>query len=84
MLEIRGVMLLLSDGSGGGNFTGNGNSEPFVFLRLGSRKNVVVVDTVCVVVVVAYIPWSPEDPSDLEDSDSLETGRARVEFVSSP
>lgn len=56
MFETRGVMLLLRDGSGGGNFTGSGNSEPFVFLRLGSRKNVVVVDTVCVVVVVAYIP----------------------------
>ena len=44
----------------------------------------VVVDTVCVVVVVAYTPWSPRLPSDLEDSESLETGKAREELRSSP
>lgn len=35
-------------------------------------------------VVLAYTPWSPELPSDLEDSDSLLTGKARVECASSP
>jgi hypothetical protein len=41
--------------------------------------------TVCVVVVVvAYTPCSPELPSDLEDSDSRFTGKARVELASSP
>lgn len=42
-----------------------------------------VVETVCVVVVVAYTPWSPRLPSDLEDSDSLETGKAKEVFESS-
>ena len=45
-----------ADESGGGILTGSGKSGPFVFLRRGSLKNVVVVDTVCVVVVVAYKP----------------------------
>lgn len=55
------------------------------FFRRGSRKNVVVVWMVCVVVVVvAYTPWSPELPSDLEDSDRRFTGRANVEVASSP
>ncbi len=55
------------------------------FFRRGSRKNVVVVWMVCVVVVVvAYTPWSPELPSDLEDSDRRFTGSANVEVASSP
>lgn len=45
----------------------------------------VVVWIVCVVVVVdAYTPWSPELPSDLEDSDNLFTGSAKVDEASSP
>lgn len=68
----------------GGILTGRGNSGPLFFLRRGRRKKVVVVETVCVVVVVAYTPWSPRLPSDLEDSDSLETGRAKEVFESSP
>jgi hypothetical protein len=55
-----------------------------LFLRLGRRKKVVVVDTVCVVVVVAYTPWSPRLPSDLEDSESLVIGKAKEEFELSP
>jgi hypothetical protein len=54
------------------------------FFRLGKRKNVVVVETVCVVVVVAYTPWSPRLPSDRDDSDSRDTGNAKVDPVSSP
>ena len=42
--------------SGGGILTGSGNKGPLFFLRRGNLKNVVVVDTVCVVVVVAYKP----------------------------
>lgn len=38
--------------SGGGSFTGSGNNELRFLLRRGSRKNVVCVETVCVVVVV--------------------------------
>jgi hypothetical protein len=38
--------------SGGGILTGSGNSELRFLLRRGSLKNVVCVDTVCVVVVV--------------------------------
>lgn len=53
-------------------------------MRLGRRKNVVVVETVCVVVVVAYTPWSARLPSDLEDSESLEIGKAKDVFESSP
>jgi hypothetical protein len=68
--------------SGGMILGGRGNKGP-CFFRRGSRKNVVVVWIVCVVVVVAYTPCSP-DPSDLEDSDSLLTGRASVEPTSSP
>ena len=65
--------------SGGGILTGSGNRGPLFFFRLGSRKNVVVVETVCVVVVVvAYTPWSAL-PSEREDSDSLLIGRAIVE-----
>ena len=64
--------------------TGRGNKGPLFFLRRGKRKKVVVVDTVCVVVVVAYTPWSPRLPSDLEDSESLETGKANDEFELSP
>lgn len=41
------------EASGGGIFTGSGNNGPLFFLRLGRRKMVVVVETVCVVVVVA-------------------------------
>lgn len=55
------------------------------FFRRGRRKKVVVVWTVCVVVVVvAYTPCSPELASDLEDSESLFTGRANAEDASSP
>ena len=70
----------------GGILTGNGNSGPLFFLRLGRRKNVVVVvEKVCVVVVVVpYTPFSAPLASDLEDSESLETGKANEEFDSSP
>jgi hypothetical protein len=54
------------------------------FFRLDNRKNVVVVETVCVVVVVAYRPWSPKLPSDRDDSDSRDTGKAKEELASSP
>lgn len=66
------------------SFSGNGNSGPLLFFRLLSLKNVVVVEMVCVVVVLAYTWWSPELSSDREDSDSLDTGIAREEDVSSP
>ena len=65
-------------------FGGRGNNGPLSFFLRGKRKNVVVVETVCVVVVVAKTPWSPELPSDLEDSDIRDSGNARAEFVSSP
>jgi hypothetical protein len=43
---------LLRPEAGGGMRTGSGNSGPLsFFFRFGSRKNVVVVDIVCVVVV---------------------------------
>ena len=68
----------------GGVLAGSGNKGPLsFFLRRGRRKKVVVVETVCVVVVVAYSPCSPL-ASDLDDSDSLETGRAKEELDSSP
>ncbi len=53
------------------------------FLR-ESLKKVVVVWTVCVVVVVLPYTRSPELASDLEDSESLVTGRARLDVWSSP
>jgi hypothetical protein len=55
-VEALGVTPDVDEGSGGGNLTGKGKRGPLSFLRLGRRKNVVVVDTVWVVVVVAYIP----------------------------
>jgi hypothetical protein len=78
--------MLLRPEAGGGIRTGKGNSGPLsFFFRLGSRKNVVVVDMVCVVVVVwAYTECSPALASDLEDSDSLEIGMARDEVDTSP
>jgi len=78
------VKLGFWEGSGSGILTGRGNSGPLFFLRRGRRKKVVVVETVCVVVVVAYKPWSPRLASDLEDSDSLESGRANEVLESSP
>ena len=81
-VDARGVKLVLRAGSEGGILTGSGNRGPLFFLRLGRRKNVVVVETVWVV-VVAYT-WSPKLPSDLEDSESLEIGNAREEVDSSP
>ena len=45
-----------ADESGGGILTGSGKRDLLFFLRRGILKNVVVVDTVCVVVVVAYKP----------------------------
>lgn len=83
-LESLGVKFCSGAVSGGGIFPGNGKRGPLFFLSLGRRKNVVVVETVWVVVVVAYSPCSPESPSEREDSDSRETGKASVEFVSSP
>lgn len=38
---------------GGGILRGRGKRGPLFFFRLGNRKKVVVVETVCVVVVVA-------------------------------
>lgn len=76
---------LLRPEAGGGIRTGKGNSGPLsFFFRLGSRKKVVVVDIVCVVVVWAYTEWSPALASDLDDSESLEMGMARDEVDSSP
>ena len=50
--EIEGP----ADESRGGILTGRGKRDALFFLRRGILKNVVVVDTVCVVVVVAYKP----------------------------
>lgn len=55
-VDTRGVKLVLLEWSGARVLTGKGNSGPLLFLRRGRRKNVVVVETVCVVVVVAYTP----------------------------
>lgn len=71
-------------GFGGSSLGGSGKSGPVSFFRRGRRKKVVVVETVWVVVVVAKTPLSPELRSDLEDSESLETGNANAEFDSSP
>jgi len=76
VLPSKGVDVLLRGG--------RGNRGPLSFFRLASLKNVVVVDTTCVVVVVAYTPWSPELPSDLDESDIRATGRASEELDSSP
>ena len=85
LVECLGVVALGAEFSGD-ILTGSGNSGPlFFFLRLGSLKNVVVVETVWVVVVVdANTPFSPKLPSDLEDSDTRDTGKARAEEDSSP
>ncbi len=60
------------------------NGSGCLFLRRGSRKKVVVVCTVCVVVVVLPYTLSPELASDLEDSDNLFGGSANAEAWSSP
>jgi hypothetical protein len=62
---------------------GNNGSGCLCFLR-GSRKKVVVVWTVWVVVVVLPYTLSPELASDLDDSDSLLGGSANAEEWSSP
>jgi hypothetical protein len=79
---------------GGGRFTGSGNRGACFLLRRGSLKNVVCVETVCVVVVVEpYIgplPELPLLPSDRDDSEFRDgsancgSGRARAELSSSP
>ncbi len=62
---------------------GNSDSGCLRFLR-ESRKKVVVVWTVWVVVVVLPYTLSPELASDLDDSERRLRGSARVEVWSSP
>lgn len=53
-VDSRGV--LAAESSADDTLGGNGNKGPLLCFRRGKRKNVVVVDTVCVVVVVANTP----------------------------
>lgn len=53
LLDARGVADRSGDDGGGGILIGRGNRGPLFLLRRGSRKKVVVVETVWVVVVVA-------------------------------
>lgn len=54
LVEARGVLAaLLMFESEGESLAGSGNKGPLSFFLRGRRKNVVVVDIVCVVVVCA-------------------------------
>ena len=61
-----------------------GKRESDFFFRPSLKNVVVVVETVCVVVVVLPYTLSPELASDLDDSDNLLAGSARVDECSSP
>lgn len=53
LVDAREAVADRAEGSGGGILTGRGNRGPLFFFLCGRRKNVVVVEIVCVVVVEA-------------------------------
>lgn len=53
LVDIREPVADKAEGSGGGILTGKGKRGPLFFFLCGRRKNVVVVEIVCVVVVEA-------------------------------
>lgn len=53
LVDARGLVADEVEGSGGGILTGRGKRGPLFFFLCGKRKNVVVVEIVCVVVVDA-------------------------------
>lgn len=53
LVDARWVVAYNAEGSGGGIMTGRGKRGPLFFFLCGRRKNVVVVEIVCVVVVEA-------------------------------
>jgi len=53
LVDARGLVADEVEESGGGILTGRGNRGPLFFFLCGRRKNVVVVEIVCVVVVDA-------------------------------
>ena len=53
LVDARGVAADRAVGAGGGILTGRGKRGPLFFFLCGRRKNVVVVEIVCVVVVEA-------------------------------
>lgn len=53
LVDARGIVADKAEVSGGGILTGRGKRGPLFFFLCGRRKNVVVVEIVCVVVVEA-------------------------------